>query len=157
MARLLLYAIGATLYAPPVTRENAAKVLLAHLKKRGINVEQLFIENGSGLSRASRVSAQQLVQLLSVAWQRPTMPEFISSLSIVGVDGTTRRRFKRRGEQGRVHVKTGLLRDVVSIAGYVRAKNNRMYTIAMLLNSNRARGGAGRALQDRLIEWVHKR
>ena len=157
MARLLLYAIGATRYAPPVTRKNAAKVLLAHLKKRGINVEQLFIENGSGLSRASRISAQQLVQLLSVAWQRPTMPEFISSLSIVGVDGTTRRRFKRRGEQGRVHVKTGLLRDVVSIAGYVRAKNNRMYTIAMLLNSNRARGGAGRALQDRLIEWVYKR
>ena len=157
MARLLLYAVGATRHAPPVHRADAVKVLSAHLHKRGLDVSDLVIENGSGLSRNARVTGQFIVDLLRLAWRRPTMPEFMSSLSIVGVDGTTRRRFKRRAERGRIHVKTGLLRNVVSIAGYVRSKSNKVYAIAMLLNSNRARGGAGRALQDTLIEWAYKR
>ena len=84
------------------------------------------------------------------------MPEFVSSLSIAGRDGTTRRRFKRRPEAGRMHVKTGMLRDVVSIAGYVHSKSGKPYAVAMIMNHKKATHGPGRAVQDALLAWVHK-
>ena len=55
---------------------------------------ELVIDNGAGLSREARVSADSLASMLTVAWNSPVMPEYISSLAIAGVDGTVRRRLK---------------------------------------------------------------
>ena len=40
-------------------------------------------DNGSGLSRDERISAQALARLLQVAWASPTMPELMSSLPMI--------------------------------------------------------------------------
>jgi D-alanyl-D-alanine carboxypeptidase/D-alanyl-D-alanine-endopeptidase (penicillin-binding protein 4) len=56
-----------------------------------------------------------------------------------------------------MHVKTGMLRDVVAIAGYVHAKSGKDYAVAMMMNHKKATHGAGRAVQDALLAWVHKR
>jgi D-alanyl-D-alanine carboxypeptidase/D-alanyl-D-alanine-endopeptidase (penicillin-binding protein 4) len=47
------------------------------------------------------------------------MPEFVSSLAILGVDGTTRYRLRDPATKSLAHLKTGALRDVRSVAGYV--------------------------------------
>ena len=157
MARLLLYSIGAARQALPISRAQGARALADHLRKRGLNTKDLIVDNGAGLSRQTRVTARFLVNLLQLAWREPTMPEFVSSLSIAGKDGTTRKRFRKRPESGRMHVKTGMLRDVVAIAGYVHAKSGKAYAVAMMLNHKKATHGAGRAIQDALLAWVHKR
>ena len=50
-----------------------------------------MFDNGSGLSREERITAQQLARLLQVAWASPLMPELVSSLPVAGIDGTLRR------------------------------------------------------------------
>lgn len=155
MARLLMYAVGASKQALPVSRAQAAAHLQAHLRDRGLDVSQLNVDNGSGLSRTATVSADFMASLLTFAWNQPTMPEFVASMSIPGVDGTMRKRFRSRAEAGRMHIKTGLLRDVISAVGYIHARSGRVYAVAMLLNDKRARNGSGKALQEAVLKWTY--
>ena len=112
------------------------------------------MENGSGLSRIERISAQHLGQLLVGAYHSPIMPEFMASLSITGLDGTAKKRLEDTALQGRAHLKTGSLDGVSAIAGYVLDKQNKRHALVMLINH--AKAGGSKNAQDALIEWVHQ-
>lgn len=108
------------------------------------------LDNGSGLSRSERISAQALGRLLQTAWASPVMPELVSSLPISGIDGTLRRSKVRL--PGTAHLKTGSLRDVVSIAGYVDAASGKRMVLIALVNHPNA--NAARPALDALVEWA---
>jgi D-alanyl-D-alanine carboxypeptidase/D-alanyl-D-alanine-endopeptidase (penicillin-binding protein 4) len=95
-------------------------------------------DNGAGLSRDVRVTARQLVRLLQYGWSSAVMPEFVASLPIVAVDGTMKKRLKAEPVAGQAHIKTGMLRDVRAMAGYVLARDGRRYTVVMIVNYARA-------------------
>ncbi|MDA1332522.1 MAG: D-alanyl-D-alanine carboxypeptidase/D-alanyl-D-alanine-endopeptidase [Proteobacteria bacterium] len=103
--------------------------------KRGFNTEGFFIDNGSGLSRSARVSASLISEILNAAWIDASMPEFVSSFSIPGVDGTLETRFTHSIVNARAHLKTGSLEDVRSIAGYLHLSNGRTLSIVIIMNS----------------------
>ena len=109
----------------------------------------VVIDNGSGLSRESRASAQTLARLLSVAWASPVMPELMASLPVGGVDGTLRR---ARMQLGRAHLKTGSLRDVAGIAGYVLSTSGRRYVVVAVINHPNA--NAARPALEALTQWA---
>ncbi|HEY4068227.1 MAG TPA: D-alanyl-D-alanine carboxypeptidase/D-alanyl-D-alanine-endopeptidase [Burkholderiaceae bacterium] len=109
----------------------------------------LVIDNGSGLSRDTRVSARLLTQLLESAWAGPVMSELMSSLPVSGVDGTLK---KSRATLGRAHLKTGSLRDVAGIAGYVLANSGRRYVVVAIVNHDNA--NAARPALDALVQWA---
>jgi D-alanyl-D-alanine carboxypeptidase/D-alanyl-D-alanine-endopeptidase (penicillin-binding protein 4) len=107
-------------------------------------------DNGSGLSREERISAQQLARMLQAAWASPLMPELASSLPVMGVDGTMRR---GRGKgMGLAHLKTGSLRDVAGVAGYVHAASGKRYVLVAIANHPNA--AAARPAIEALIEWA---
>lgn len=110
------------------------------------------LDNGSGLSRLERISANALAQLLQYAWRSPLLPELAASLPISGIDGTLRRA-KNRAE-GSAHLKTGSLRDVAAVAGYVHAASGRRYVLVAIINHPNA--NAARAAIQALIEWSHQ-
>jgi len=95
------------------------------LASRGIPTRDLVIENGSGLSRTERISAQGLADVLLDAWKSPYAPEFQASLPLSAVDGTLRRRFRSPDMEGRLRMKTGSLQDVSALAGYVNAASGK--------------------------------
>jgi D-alanyl-D-alanine carboxypeptidase/D-alanyl-D-alanine-endopeptidase (penicillin-binding protein 4) len=107
------------------------------------------IDNGSGLSRETRMSARLLGQLLQAAWASPVMPELMSSLPVTGIDGTMRRSLSA---PGRAHLKTGSLRDVASVAGYVLGNSGRRYVVVGIVNH--ANAGAGRPALEALVQWA---
>ena len=156
MTRLLLYTIGETRYNPPIARKQGVLALKEHLTKRGLDTSALVIDNGSGLSRDTRVTARFMVDLLGLAWHSPTMPEYISSMSIAGKDGTMRRRFRGRAESGRMHLKTGRLDDVIAIAGYVHAKSGKTFMVCLLVNHRNVHRGPGSELQEALLSWTFR-
>jgi D-alanyl-D-alanine carboxypeptidase/D-alanyl-D-alanine-endopeptidase (penicillin-binding protein 4) len=106
------------------------------------------LDNGSGLSRQERISAQALGRLLQTAYGSPVMPELMSSLPISGVDGTLRR------VKGSIsaHLKTGSLSNVVARAGYVLATSGKRYVLVALINH--ANAGEARPAIDALVEWT---
>ncbi len=153
MARQLLLTIGAKKYGRG-TERNGANAVGAWLVSRGLNFPELRIENGSGLSRVARISARHVGDLLMDAYRSPYRNHLMQSLAVAGVDGTMKRRLKRTRVRGRGYFKTGTLRDVRSIAGYVKAADGKVYVMSILHNDPRAKRRALPA-HDKLIEWVH--
>jgi D-alanyl-D-alanine carboxypeptidase/D-alanyl-D-alanine-endopeptidase (penicillin-binding protein 4) len=110
------------------------------------------LDNGSGLSRNERITAQGLARLLQTAYASPLMPELMSSLPISGVDGTLKR--SRSKAQGSAHLKTGSLRDVAGVAGYVLGASGKRYVLVMIVNHPSA--NAARPAIDALLDWAIK-
>jgi D-alanyl-D-alanine carboxypeptidase/D-alanyl-D-alanine-endopeptidase (penicillin-binding protein 4) len=157
------------------TPEAARDVIRQWSKERlGDASASLVIDNGSGLSRESRVSNCALTRLLLAAWASPVMPELIASLPVAGIDGTLGPRraaprgptpsgddaagvlgpslFRSRSTLGRAHLKTGSLRDVTGIAGYVLANSGRRYVVVAI--ANHANANAARPAFDALVQWA---
>ena len=154
MTRQLLYTLGAERSTEAGTREGGVGAIRDYLVERGLSPESLVLVNGAGLSRDTRISAALLADVLDLAQGSPFGAEFMSSMSIGGLDGTTRGRFDEP-EEGRAHVKTGRLDHVTAMAGYVHAGNGKTYVVAAMVNAPDAHRGPGGELLNELIGWVH--
>lgn len=154
MARQVMLSIGAKHFGGQGTPRKGANAISSWLNSRGLNFPELRIENGSGLSRHARITARHIGDLLIDAHKSPYRNVLMRSLAVAGVDGTMKRRLRATPVRGRGFFKTGTLRDVRSIAGYVKASNGKTYAIAILHNDPKARR-RGLAVHDKLIEWVY--
>ena len=153
MARQLFLTLAAELVATPAQGENATRAIRQWLTLKGIRAPELVLENGSGLSRAERISAGNLAALLLLAWKSPLMPEFVSSLPVVAADGTMRKRLRGERIAGSAHIKTGLLNEARAIGGYVLDRTGKRYVVVMIVNHPRA--PETDAAMDALLAWVH--
>jgi D-alanyl-D-alanine carboxypeptidase/D-alanyl-D-alanine-endopeptidase (penicillin-binding protein 4) len=134
----------------PASREASRAVVNRWWKERISPDDAPTLDNGSGLSRSERVSAQALARMLQVAYRSPLMPELMSSLPITGVDGTLRR--SKAVAQGSAHLKTGSLRDVTALAGYVHGTSGKRYVLIAIANHPNA--NAVRPAFDALVDWT---
>lgn len=147
---------GSRPQAPTVetTAARAERAVRGWMRTQGIADAGLVLENGSGLSRIERVSAQQLALVLRAGLRSNWAPEFMSSLPIAGMDGTMRRRLKDSPAAQRGRFKTGGLRNVAAVAGYVPDAAGRQCIVVGIVNSELVGGGNGRVALDALIDWV---
>lgn len=151
MARQLLLAIGAENRRPEDAddREAGIREVIGWLKSKGVETDGLVIENGSGLSRDSRISARQGAQILQVAWKSPYAADLIASLPLIAMDGTMYRRLRNTGMAGLGRIKTGYLENVRSIAGFTRDTNDTTWAVVGLVNH--APAWNGQALLDKVL------
>ena len=154
MARQLFLTLGAERSGPPAGGAKASAAIKARLAQLGVAAPELVMENGSGLSRIERIGAATLAAVLQLAWRSSVMPEFVASLPIASVDGTMRRRLKGEGVSGNAHIKTGLLSDVRSSAGYVLDRQGRRQVVVMIVNH--ANAVATQPAHDALLAWVYE-
>ncbi len=154
MARQLLLTLAAEKAGRPGTTAGGRKVITDFLAARNISIPELVLDNGSGLSREERISAQGLADVLLDAWHSQYFPEFASSLPLSATDGTLRKRFRSPEMQGRLRMKTGTLDGVSALAGYVNAASGRTYVAVIILNHPGVESGGGQAVQAALVQWV---
>ncbi|MEQ1661643.1 MAG: D-alanyl-D-alanine carboxypeptidase/D-alanyl-D-alanine-endopeptidase [Thiobacillus sp.] len=152
MTRNLFLTLGAETYGAPATLEKGARAVRAALEKHAIPTAKLVLENGSGLSRVERVTADTLSGVLRAASRSPLFAEFESALPIAALDGTLKRRFNGSALAGNAHLKTGTLRNVSALAGYVLTSRGRRVSFVMLVNH--ANADRSEAAQRALLEWV---
>ena len=155
MARQLFLTISAEIDKQPATAARSADIVKGWLARKGINAPELVMENGSGLSRIERISASSLSRLLDEAFKSTVMPEFMSSMSLIGLDGTFRRRARSDVVAGTAHLKSGTLNDVRAIAGYMLANDGKRYSLVMLVNHPNAI--LTQSAQDLLLQWIYAR
>jgi D-alanyl-D-alanine carboxypeptidase/D-alanyl-D-alanine-endopeptidase (penicillin-binding protein 4) len=136
---------------PAIRPDDARAAVRAWLASRfgEAEAEATVIDNGSGLSRDARISAQLLARLLQHAWASGVMPELASSLPVTGTDGTMRR---STAPMGRAHLKTGSLRDVAALGGYVLSDDGRRLVLVALVNHPQA--ASARPALDALVQWA---
>lgn len=152
MARQLFLTLSSETTGQPATTAASERVIKRWAEQRGLAMPELVMENGSGLSRVERISAGSLAKLLQAAYASPVMAEFISSLPMTGQDGTMKRR-KDHVAAGSAHMKTGSLRDVRGIAGYVDAVNGKRYVLVAIINHPNTAGAS--AVLDTVLSQAY--
>jgi D-alanyl-D-alanine carboxypeptidase/D-alanyl-D-alanine-endopeptidase (penicillin-binding protein 4) len=135
--------------APEASRAASREVLRRWWQTRIGPDDAPLLDNGAGLSRDERISAQALARLLQTAYRSALMPELMSSLPFMGIDGTLKR---SRAAQGSAHLKTGSLRDVAAVAGYVHAASGKRMVLVAIVNHPNA--SAARPAIEALVEWT---
>ncbi len=103
----------------PGSFEAAGSAALEFIAECGGDPADNCIADGSGLSRENRISAANLVSVLEHMYQGPARDPYMRSLSICGVDGTLEKRMGDDFMRSRVRAKSGYLRAVSGLSGYV--------------------------------------
>jgi serine-type D-Ala-D-Ala carboxypeptidase/endopeptidase (penicillin-binding protein 4) len=153
MARHLLLTLGAERFGAPATLEKGVRAISAWSQERGLPLSDMEIENGSGLSRTTRISVLQLAAVLRAAYHSRYAPEFIASLPLAGIDGTLRSRMQS-AQPGSARLKTGHLDGVSGIAGYVTGASGKVYVVVSLVNDARYGAGVGDGVHAALVGWT---
>ena len=137
-------------------RFERSREVVANWWKRtfGLRYTAPVMDNGAGLSRTERITPEALAGLLRHAAAHRQGDQFVQSLSIAGVSGTTARmaRGANSAARGNAWLKTGTLRDVTGIAGYVNASNGARYAVVGFINHPNA--PAARPALEALVEWT---
>jgi serine-type D-Ala-D-Ala carboxypeptidase/endopeptidase (penicillin-binding protein 4) len=155
MSRTLFLTLGAVRLGAPASLPKSRRAVGDWLAGDGLDFPELMIDNGAGLSRDARIAAASMGRLLIRAYDEPAMPELLASLSIAGVDGTMRKRLRGTPVAGRAHLKTGTLRGVTALAGYVLDRDGRWWVVVSLINNPRLQLWRGKAVEDALLQWVY--
>ncbi|MFZ2844210.1 D-alanyl-D-alanine carboxypeptidase/D-alanyl-D-alanine-endopeptidase [Psychrobacter sp.] len=117
-----------------------------------------YLTNGSGLCRDCTISAANLSELLTYAYNHPSFDAYVSSLGIAGVSGTISAHSERLPESqaiGRSWIKTGTLNNVTSMAGYVKGLSGQDYVVVGLINSEQALNPyTARPVLDAMLDWT---
>ena len=154
MARQLFLSLGG-ISEEPASIARSEVAIRNWLARKKLRFPELVLENGAGLSRTERISPHHMAQLLQSAQRSPLAAEFEASLPIVGVDGTLKKRLKESAASAQAHLKTGSLKGVQAVAGYVLSRSGKRWLMVFLINHPNA--GAGQLAQDKLIEWIQSR
>ncbi|MGO2339026.1 MAG: D-alanyl-D-alanine carboxypeptidase/D-alanyl-D-alanine-endopeptidase [Psychrobacter sp.] len=116
------------------------------------------LTNGSGLCRTCTISAANLSELLSYAYDSPSFGVYVDSLGVAGVNGTIATHGERLPDSaaiGRAWIKTGTLNNVTSMAGYVKGQSGQDYTVVGLINTDQALNiYAARTVLDAMLDWT---
>lgn len=138
----------------PATFAGALQRVRDHLGEIGVPSEGLQLGNGSGLYDTNRISAAQFVKILGAVFADfRVSSDYLASLAIMGVDGTTRSRLEHSDRRGFVRAKTGTLDGVYCLTGYAGAPGRAPIAFSILFNGvAKADAGNARAAQNRVAE-----
>ena len=100
----------------------------------GASPGSVVATDGSGLSVLDRVTPRALVQLLAYANRAPWGDAFHASLPVAGESELLKHRMRYTPAQGNLHAKTGTTNDVISLGGYVTARDGELLAFAFIYN-----------------------
>jgi D-alanyl-D-alanine carboxypeptidase/D-alanyl-D-alanine-endopeptidase (penicillin-binding protein 4) len=149
LAEYVFKIIGGAAGGQNETAEKTVEKIHYRMSVNKVPFGACIINDGSGLSRANCLSASALAAILDAAHNdRKLFDPFYATMSIAGIDGTLRKRMRGTRAEGNVHGKTGTLRNVSALAGYVTTRDGEVLCFSMLMNGGNH--GAYRSVQDKV-------
>jgi D-alanyl-D-alanine carboxypeptidase/D-alanyl-D-alanine-endopeptidase (penicillin-binding protein 4) len=124
------------------------------IKDKNMYIENFYLQNGAGLSRSSYADAQFFGQLLFFIDRSNFESELKYSLPIAGTDGTLKKIFKDKHYSKATRLKTGRLKDVFSLAGYLKSKSGEEYIIVFSLNGKQYQKSLN--FIDEILDFLYK-
>ena len=143
---------------PTTTDYPAALQSINQWWQTNLSTPPPHLTNGSGLCRECTISAANLSELLTYAYDSPSFDAYVNSLGVAGVSGTITAHGERLPESaaiGRAWIKTGTLNNVTSMAGYVKGLSGQDYVVVGLINSEQALNAyTARPVLDAMLDWT---
>ncbi len=116
----------------------------------GLSLPGICLVDGSGLSRNNHITPTAMVRVLTYMTHSPNFDLFYNALPVAGVDGTLRHRMTCGPATCNVHAKTGTLRGVSALSGYLSDVNGEHLVFSIFVN-NCCSVAMARQLQDEIV------
>jgi serine-type D-Ala-D-Ala carboxypeptidase/endopeptidase (penicillin-binding protein 4) len=127
-----------------------------YYRQRGINIDGMNIEDGSGLSSRNSISPFQLSSFLSSYANEQGIESIKPYLPMVGKEGTVSRLLTKSPATGRIWMKSGTLNRVVSYTGIMQSKSNKWFSFSIIINNHHVKNNVVRLKISNLLENAYK-
>jgi D-alanyl-D-alanine carboxypeptidase/D-alanyl-D-alanine-endopeptidase (penicillin-binding protein 4) len=152
-AELLLRLLG-KVHGTDGSLAQGARVVRQFLAGAGVDDQDFYLFDGSGMSPEDCIAPRALTQLLSYASRQPWGAAWRESLPVAGVDGTLAGRFKGSVLKGRIWAKTGTSSKVNALSGYMIAASGKTVAFSILVDGHRPGSEAELQAVDRIAEAI---
>jgi D-alanyl-D-alanine carboxypeptidase/D-alanyl-D-alanine-endopeptidase (penicillin-binding protein 4) len=116
---------------------------------------QLVLADGSGLSRNNRITPGVMTRWLRVLSEAPDGDVFVKSLALAGAEGTLKKRFKGVKLHNEVRAKSGYIRGVRTLSGYVTDAAGKRVAFSVLVDNVPGDGDArAKEFHEAVVEAV---
>ena len=103
------------------------ELISGYMLELGIERGEFYIDDGSGLSRGNKLSANAITKVLLDVYKSKNWEVYKNSLATGGIDGTIGKYFKEEKYKGKVFGKTGYIGGVTSFSGICSGKRGGIY------------------------------
>ena len=134
--------------------EEGFRAAKAFLERNKINSKGFQMVDGSGLSRLNLMQPRQAVGLLEAMTRHPAFQAFYDSLPVAGVDGSMNGRMRRSRAGGNLRAKTGSIKGVVALSGYVSTRDGELLAFSMIANNFTVPEAMAKRVIDRACECL---
>ncbi len=156
IAEQIVKTISAELEGAPGSHKSGLELSKKFLDDAGVNTDGIRLACGSGRSHKNRLTARSITDLLKVTAGRFDIgPDFVASLGIMGVDGSVRKRLAKSPAKANARAKTGTLKGVSALAGYVAGKDEKLYAYAILQNQNKCYYKQADEIEDKIVTAIY--
>ena len=152
-AELTLRLLG-KLFGKDGSLEQGTRVVRQFMVDAGVNDQDFYFYDGSGMSMDDRIAPRAYTQLLSYASRQPWGGEWRSTFPIAGVDGTLANRFKNSPLKSKLWAKTGTLNETVALSGYLTTASGNTLAFSILVNGHRPGSNAESQAIERICEAI---
>ena len=133
---------------------QGTRVVRQFLVSAGVQPDDFFFYDGSGLSPQDVITPRAATTLLTYAARQPWGSTYRASLPIGGIDGTLENRFTQPPLKGKVFAKTGTLAEVHALSGYLTAASGRTLVFSILCNDHSPVTDTTRAAMDSVVAAI---
>jgi len=139
IADSLFKTIGGRYFKQPGNYRNGAKAMKAILKAQGVDLENAYIADGSGLSRHNLMSAKLFMSVMKFVYTHNKKLDLISSFSVSGVDGTLKyhKGVNTKAWKAKIIAKTGSLKGVANLVGIAKGESGDKLFVLMINGYNK--------------------
>lgn len=132
--------------------EAVKKILAEH----GFDCKDIVMDDSSGLSRKNRISAGKIVELLTLMYDSKYNNDFIKTLAVPADPwGTLRKRLKGVPLKGKIFGKSGYIRKVKALSGYVIRNDGEVLIFSLIVNDFKSKNSWHiNRLQDKLMQCL---
>ncbi|MFI4913343.1 MAG: D-alanyl-D-alanine carboxypeptidase/D-alanyl-D-alanine-endopeptidase [Sedimentisphaeraceae bacterium JB056] len=116
--------------------KHAGEVIEQHMQGGRIDTSGFVFDDGCGLSRKNKVTAEMISKLLLDVYQSDDKQFFIDTLAVGGVEGSSpvSRYFKDPVCKAKIFAKSGTISGVKALSGYCYTKNG-VYIFSIITNN----------------------
>lgn len=153
-AEMTLFALGEKFFGKPTSAGKGIKMIDSLIVKCGFNPKNYRIEDGSGVSHYTLLSAELLSGVLKYFYySEPELQEILEySFPNAGVDGSLRNRMRGTLAENNVRAKTGTLSGVSCLSGYVTGKNGDKYAFSIMIQNHVSKTSRAVEYQNKICE-----
>jgi D-alanyl-D-alanine carboxypeptidase/D-alanyl-D-alanine-endopeptidase (penicillin-binding protein 4) len=152
-AELLLRLLGKT-FGTDGSFAEGARVVRQFMASAGVDDNDFFFYDGSGMSMDDRIAPRALTKLLTYAAHQPWGRAWRDTLPIAGVDGTLSSHFKNSPLKGRMDAKTGTLAESNALSGYLTTASGKTLAFSIIVNGHKPSSNEESRAIDRIAEAI---